>query len=355
MLCGNFVRFSCLLIAFVVPSFSFIHDVPGIWPAVLSPNVWDVAGQAHFLKKRPSDFVHPGIWHTHEDLERIRRNVRAGKEPWASAYAEFKEDQFSLSNYTMQGPYPVLERGLISNYSSFTSDVRAAWQNALMWYITKDDAHYKVCTGILDAWGSNLTNIIGTDRSLMIGLEGDLFVNAAEIMRWEAGWKEAGAAWQGGSGFSLQLYFLFSRQSAVVGQANYGMISIKSMLSFAVYLDDVALYNYAMSLYINDPCAGVPATYEPKTGQSSESGRDQGTVALHIHTLCRHSKPPFRTRTVGNRVGGTGRPCRSISRIRSIRPSQQPLAQGCRIHGQVQSESFRAIRSLLVPLRGGAC
>ena len=93
----------------------------------------------------------------------------------------------------------------------------------------------------MDAWGSNLTNIIGTDASLMIGLEGDMFANAAEIMRWEGGWVEAGSRWQGGNGFSIQLYWLFARQSIINGQANYGMVSIKALLSFAVYLDDVAM------------------------------------------------------------------------------------------------------------------
>lgn len=121
----------------------------------------------------------------------------------------------------------------------------------------------------------HLTDIIGTDRSLLIGLDGDLFVNAAEIMRWEGNWTEAGAKWQGGSGFSNQLYWLFSRQSVVVGQANYGMASIKAMLSFAVYLNDVELYNYAMNAFIQDNCAGLFAQYHPETGQSVEAGRDQ--------------------------------------------------------------------------------
>lgn len=142
-------------------------------------------------------------------------------------------------------------------------------------YITKDDAHWKRSTTILDAWGSNLTSIIGTDRSLMIGLDGDLFVNAAEIMRWEGGWVEQGAKWQGGSGFSIQLYWLFARQSVIIGQANYGIVSIKALLSFAVYLDDVAMYNYALYAYKNDLCAGIESTIDSSTGQSSESGRDQ--------------------------------------------------------------------------------
>ena len=74
-----------------------------------------------------------------------------------------------------------------------------------------------------------------------MGLEGDMFANAAEIMRWEGGWIESGSKWEGGSGFSIQLYWLFARQSINNGQANYGMVSIKALLSFAVYLDDITM------------------------------------------------------------------------------------------------------------------
>lgn len=216
------------------------------------------------------------MWHTHEDLEAILNNALSGVEPWASAYDMFRVDTYSLANYTMQGPDAVISRGHISNYTHFSADARAAWQNALMWYITKEDAHWTRSTTILDAWGSNLTDIIGIDRSLMIGLDGDIFVNAAEIMKYEGNWTEAGAIWSGGSGFSNQLYWLFSRQAVVVGQANYGIVSIKSLMNLAVYLDDVSLWNYAVSEFINDPCASLFANFEPTTGQSSEAGRDQG-------------------------------------------------------------------------------
>ncbi|KAH6989931.1 chondroitin AC/alginate lyase [Ilyonectria destructans] len=226
-------------------------------------------------KKRAGDFVHPGLWHTHDDLERIRSNVLGDEEPWKTAYESFSTDQYSLSDYTMRGPKAVLCRGPCSNYTSFTADSRAAWQNALMWYITKDQGHWDRATTILDAWGSNLTSIIGTDTSLLVGLEGSLFANAAEIMRWEGNWTESGAKWQGGAGFSIQLYWLFARQSIIIGQANYGMASIMALLNFAVYLDDVTLYNYALNAYLNDPCAGIYGNFDTKSGQSAESGRDQ--------------------------------------------------------------------------------
>ncbi|KAL4738902.1 chondroitin AC/alginate lyase [Aspergillus similis] len=253
-----------------------VGDVPGIMSPIPRVNSIAKVDTSRYFKQRPGDFVHPGLWHTHDDLERVRNNVLAKKEPWASAFEKFSADPYSQANYTMQGPATVLSRGAIPNYSSFTHDAKAAWQNAWVWYITKDQAHWDRSTTILDAWGSNLTDIIGTDRSLLIGLEGDIFVNAAEIMRWEGNWTEAGAKWQGGSGFSIQLYWLFSRQSIPIGQANYGLASIKALLSFAVYLDDVQLYNYAMDAFIQDNCAGLFATYDSSTGQSVEAGRDQG-------------------------------------------------------------------------------
>ncbi|KAL1878549.1 hypothetical protein VTK73DRAFT_7890 [Phialemonium thermophilum] len=215
------------------------------------------------MKTRMGDFVHPGLWHTHDDLERIRAGVEKGEEPWKSAYADFSTDSFSQAGYAMQGPKSVLCRGPCSNYTSFSNDVRAAYQNALMWYITRDQGHWDRATTILDAWGTNLTNIVGTDASLLVGLEGDLFANAAEIMRWEGGWVEAGAKASGGSGFSNQLYWLFARH-------------IKALLSFAVYLDDVAMYNYALYSYLNDLCAGLYGNFDPATGQGAETGRDQG-------------------------------------------------------------------------------
>ncbi|WYZ38279.1 hypothetical protein EsH8_III_000193 [Colletotrichum jinshuiense] len=260
-----------------------VADIPGVFGPVYSLMPSYPAGDiSKFLKSRPSEFVHPGIWHTHEDLERIRNGVLEGRDPWASTYEDFSKDSYSQATYEMKGPKAVISRGSVSNYSSFTSDSRAAWQNALMWYITRDDAHWNRSTTILDGWGSALVDIIGTDRSLLIGLEGDLFVNAAEIMRWEGNWKEAGARWQGGSGFSIQLYWLFSRQSIPIGQANYGMASIKALLSFAVYLDDVTLYNYAVNEYLNNPCAGLYSMFEPETGQNSESGRDQSHAMTGI-------------------------------------------------------------------------
>lgn len=217
--------------------------------------------------------------------------------------------------YVLQGPYSVICRGSCSNYTgNFARDARAAYQNALMWYITRNQSHWDRSTSIIDSWGTKLTNIIGVDTSLLVGLDGDMLVNAAEIMRWEGNWTEAGAAAIGSTGYSNQLYWLFARQSIIIGQANYGMVSIKALLSFAVYLDDVSMvgitrrpfisprqlssqwvsywgneykdkitdqtlvpqWNYAINSYQNDICAGIYGNFDLATGQGAETGRDQG-------------------------------------------------------------------------------
>lgn len=71
------------------------------------------------------------------------------------------------------------------------------------------------------------------------------------------------------------------------------MVSIKDLLYFAVYLDDVSMvshllrsqllilpyvqqYNYALNAFKVDYCAGIYGNYEPQTGQPSETDRGQG-------------------------------------------------------------------------------
>ena len=56
------------------------------------------------MKTRVGDFIHPGLWHTHDDLERIRLGVKNGQEPWKSAFVNFSTDPFSsgdVSHYSI--------------------------------------------------------------------------------------------------------------------------------------------------------------------------------------------------------------------------------------------------------------
>lgn len=50
------------------------------------------------MKTRVGDFIHPGLWHTHDDLERIRNGVLNDEEPWRSAFANFSVNSYSQAN-----------------------------------------------------------------------------------------------------------------------------------------------------------------------------------------------------------------------------------------------------------------
>lgn len=60
-----------------------------------------VYNDVQFAKKRVGDFVHPGLWHTHDDLELIRNNVLSKKDPWKTAYAKFSKDSYSQSSVSL--------------------------------------------------------------------------------------------------------------------------------------------------------------------------------------------------------------------------------------------------------------
>lgn len=53
------------------------------------------------MKRGPGDFVHPGLWHTHDDLERIKTGVEDKREPWSSVYEKFRDDKFSQSDVSI--------------------------------------------------------------------------------------------------------------------------------------------------------------------------------------------------------------------------------------------------------------
>jgi hypothetical protein len=53
------------------------------------------------MKRGPGEFIHPGLWHTHDDLERIKKGVENQEEPYASAFEKFSANEFSQANVSI--------------------------------------------------------------------------------------------------------------------------------------------------------------------------------------------------------------------------------------------------------------
>jgi len=58
-------------------------------------------GNVYGMKSRVGNFVHPGLWHTHSDLERIRLGVANEQDPWKTAFVNFSADSFSQASVSV--------------------------------------------------------------------------------------------------------------------------------------------------------------------------------------------------------------------------------------------------------------
>ncbi|CAK7237360.1 hypothetical protein SBRCBS47491_009949 [Sporothrix bragantina] len=241
-------------------------------------------------------WVHPGILETTADLARVKTLVASGEEPWKTAYTRFAADARSSSTYTLQGPFAYVARDtdvtLIVGDSQFASDSVAALQTSLMWIITGDTAYAEKSLEILNAWGSTLKVVNGTDAQLAAALSGSNMVNAAEIMRYTYNTSAGVSLWSADdiAAFSSMVTNVLvppASQTAPTAvqpypfQANWGTSGEKFMLAASVFTENRTLYEYAKYLMLNSACANLTGSIS-STGQSSESGRDQGHTQLGL-------------------------------------------------------------------------
>ena len=132
------------------------------------------------------DFVHPGVLHTEERMEQIRGLVESGEEPAWSSYLLLKEHPCAQPDYQLAGPFEVIARDgeFRHTKSKMERDFSAAYLNALMWVITKDEAHARKAAGVLAAYARTLKRIPDTnDAPLLAGLEGFKIIYALEVLK----------------------------------------------------------------------------------------------------------------------------------------------------------------------------
>ncbi|MCL3780695.1 T9SS type A sorting domain-containing protein [Prolixibacteraceae bacterium JC049] len=132
------------------------------------------------------NLVHPGILHKRSDLDRMKAMVKAKVDPWYSSFKRFEADKYSSKYYSVQGnsSWTSVSRENPSDHRGpFENDARAAYQNAIMWYITGNVYHAQKAVEILNTW-SNITNFHGGGTEpLCAGMYGWPIINAAEIIK----------------------------------------------------------------------------------------------------------------------------------------------------------------------------
>lgn len=238
-------------------------------------------------------FVHPGLLHGTDDLNRIKDLVdRQVTRPYQS-YQQLLVSGKSTETYTMRGPYSSLTRdtsltidgtagGTVKN--NVESDFLAAYQNALMYKITGNEAHALKAIEILDAYSATTQSIVGSDAELN-GLYGFMFVNAAEIMR------SIYPAWPANKILQCQnmlknVFYPVIGNFKPCAHGNWDIICMKALMGIAIFTEDTAMFNKTVNYYYYGEGNGSIKNYViTDAGQLQESNRDQPHTMLAIGSL----------------------------------------------------------------------
>lgn len=247
-----------------------------------------------------SKFQHPGILHNSDDFKRIKQIVQTNKQPGSGSYEILKAQATASANYQMKGAFDTIARDGVFAYtkSAFEKDFNAAYQNAIMWVITSNEAHAKKSVEIINAYSSKLKAIAGSnDNALTASLGGFILVNAAEIMRYTyPAWKKAEierSEQMFRNVFVDELNRFFGQKAFSNG--NWGAASLKAMMGMGVYLNDTSVFNRAVEFYYSNGIDnGSIANYVNETGQCQESGRDQPHVMLGLGCLAEACEVGFK-------------------------------------------------------------
>lgn len=253
---------------------------------------------------------HVGGLHTPADFTRIKAKLAANAEPWVSGYQKLADNSHAQTTYTAN-PVAKLIRGGGSaeepepdNYSRAMNDVAAAYQLALRWKITGDDAYAATAIQILNAWASVCKKISGdSNTALGAGIYGYQFALAAELLRDYDGWQAADFAaykqWMVDVFYSLNMAFLTSHWGTCDSHywANWDLANVASVMAIGILTDNRTMYNYAVNYLQTGKGNGnwykavnyVFTGADAGLAQLQESGRDQGHSLLVIAlmgTIC---------------------------------------------------------------------
>jgi hypothetical protein len=206
--------------------------------------------------------------------------VRAGVEPYATAFSELANHARASFDYVVRGSESqtiVNREG--TNGPEFEADATAAYLNALMWAVTGDERHAEKCVEIFNAW-RNVTEVTGGGtEALNAGLFVWKMVEAAEIIKSTFdGWAAADAR-----AFSDMLVYPGYSSTTVPAtlgptngsfywrihrgdpgrHGNQDLIAWRAMITMGVFLDNRIMFDRALRYFKGEPHRADDLPYAP--------------------------------------------------------------------------------------------
>ncbi|MEP5338202.1 MAG: carbohydrate-binding protein [Algibacter sp.] len=240
-----------------------------------------------------AQFVHPGITSTKSDLDRLKYMVESQLDPWYTSYQDLSADSRTDYNYSVQGnsSNTVLGRDANINLSAWRNDVRAAYGNAIRWYVSGDSRHADKAVEIFNAW-KNLQDVTSAGTSSLSGSISYIMIEAAEIIKSTySGWsandiqdfkdmlvypgysniaEPAGISTTSGS-FYWQAY-----QGDPVRHGNQGLAGFRALAAMAVFLDNEIMYDRVLRNVRGQPHRSddIPYPAGPNTSTTISSSAE---------------------------------------------------------------------------------
>ena len=225
-----------------------------------------------------AQFTHPGLEFTIDDLEYMKSHKDI--EPWKTAYSMLKNDPRAQIDYEMQGPFDFVNREPHVNYGAYTADNMAAFYQAIQYYLTDEEQYAINAIEILDGWATT-HNAWGGGT---VSIQGFEMLNAAEILRYTyPGWTAQNTA--NFENYARNMLLDVTYYPYTAKPANQGALQLNLIIRIAVFLNDEQMFEKAIDMYLNDPCAGILNSLP--SGINGDTGRDQAHAWMVVDNLSR--------------------------------------------------------------------
>jgi hypothetical protein len=241
-------------------------------------------GRAKATTTAKRRIVHPGVLQTRSDLEFMKAKIKAGEEPWKSAWSlwlegpiaslDFKPKPFA---HVIRGAYAAGEKG----GRELSDSADAANNHVMQWWVSGDEAHARKAIEILDAWSGTLADFSENDAMLLAGWTGGYFCNAAEILRATyPGWSVRSQ--EQFKRMMLTVYVPLLRMFYPEANGNWDAAIMFTLLAIGIYCEDRHLMESVYQHFRTGPVNSGITHYVYPSGQCEETCRDQGHTQLGL-------------------------------------------------------------------------
>jgi MBG domain (YGX type)/NHL repeat len=274
------------------------------------------------LRAGAQTFQHPGVLVSQAQLDYIKAQVNAKVNPFYQEFLNAQASPYGSLTYTPQGPYTGGVNQCGSNStpnngcSAADSDSAAAYVQALLWYISGNQAYANNAIAIMNAYGHNLKGYAGftsgipcpggsttcSNGPLQAAWDSTKWPRAAEIIRYGHG-GTAGWAASDVQAFSSMLTNVYEPliYNGSGENGNWELSMIEGMMGIAVFNEDSALLAHAQlfwsqripAYFYYYPIDGnAPAPFPRNSGSTNWNGQAifNASVSGIAQETCRDMK-----------------------------------------------------------------